>query len=337
MRPAAGALSEAAAAPRLLLLLRVGSIRFSAFYFAPFYTAIHLSGRGGPRWIGLGALFCAGLCLAVELLNRASDRREDAINNPERTRQCEAFGYRDLTLLGVGIAAALVPVGLIWFALWGNARLFAVQAAVWAVAWNYSFGLRFKARRWTSLLVLSGTFLFPFATGWATYRSLLELPAAALIIPAYLLSLVGIKDITDVEGDRSIGYRSLLLDLASRRARALALLLLAPHALIAAAVALGVMPPRFLALLAFLPFSAAFGKLVPGARTPEERRAVRELMYHAWVAIMLPGLWLLDPGPQLGAALGGTLLFWLVASRHLHWMRGPTGGQLRAAAAVLRR
>src|SRR5262249_5663114 len=153
---------------------------------------------------------------------------------------------------------SLVPIGLAWFALWGNLRLFLVHAAVWAIAWNYSFGLRFKTRRWASPVILSGTFLLPFVTGWAMDRPLSELPVAALILPAFLLSLVGIKDIPDVEGDRSIGYRSLLLDLASsKRARALALWLLAPHALIAAAVAFGLVPLRFLTLLAFLPCSAA--------------------------------------------------------------------------------
>src|SRR5262245_47239244 len=77
----------------ILLMLRVGSIRFTAFYFAAFGTALLATGAGTARWFAVAVALCAVNCLAIELANRWADRIEDRVNRPERTEFCEVVGY----------------------------------------------------------------------------------------------------------------------------------------------------------------------------------------------------------------------------------------------------
>jgi 4-hydroxybenzoate polyprenyltransferase len=323
--------------PRWRLLLRIGSIRFSAFYFAPFYAAIDATG-GGPGWIPGGAAFCLLMCLGVELLNRATDRYEDAINNPARTELCRQLGYQDIAVIATVIFAALVPVGLAWLLLCWNVQLFLTQTMVWLVAWNYSFGLRLKARRVAALFALAGTFLLPFLSGWTIHGSLLALPPLALYPPLVAASLSGAKDITDVAGDLRRGYRSLFVEMLARRsARRLFALVLLPHAALLLGWALGLAPTRALWLLPLAPATALQVLLARAARAPTERRAVRELTYHLWMAAILGTLYLMRPSPRLAVVLAGAALFWVIATRWLHWTRGLDRAQLRELARVGRR
>src|SRR5262249_20258398 len=157
-----GIVSSSASQSRFMLVLRVGSIRFAAFYLAAFYTALTATGHGDWRWLALGVPLWLVKCLAIELTNRYADRIEDAVNRQERPALCEELGYTTIRRVAVSSNVLVLAFYLAWFAEWRRPQLFAVQLVSWLVMWNYSVGLRFKARRLGVLVALTGTFILPF-------------------------------------------------------------------------------------------------------------------------------------------------------------------------------
>jgi 4-hydroxybenzoate polyprenyltransferase len=321
-----------------MLLLRVGSIRFTAFYLAAFYTALAATGHGDWRWFALGLPLWLIQCLAIELTNRYSDRIEDAVNRPERTALCEQVGYATVRWVAIGCNVLALAFYIAWFVEWRRPQLFAVQIISWLVMWNYSVGLRFKALRVGVLVALTGTFILPFLCGWMIYGELAQMPPSILVMLVFVFSLSGIKDITDVEGDAQRGYRSLFVDLASRRsALRLLLLLSSPYLVMAVFVALGLAPVRFLALAVLSPLSLLFASLVRGARSDSERTSVREWTYHFWFIFLLALLLLMHPAAETAAGLGASALLWVVATRHFHWAVGLRADQAADAGRILAR
>jgi 4-hydroxybenzoate polyprenyltransferase len=314
-------------------LLRVGSVRFSVYYFLPFYAPLVAAGKTGPAVLLGAALLCVLVCLGIELLNRYTDRVEDAINQPERTALCEAVGFDRIRNVAVAIFVALVPLGLLWYALWGTRQLFVLHAAVWLVAWSYSYGLRIKTRPLGSPLVLTLVPLLPFASSWAMSFPLADLPPAFLVAPAFLISVVGAKDLTDVAGDERVGYRSLFVRWLRSHGRRAALLSL-PYGTAAVLVAAGSAPRRLLWFLAGAPFSAAFLVAVRRARTREELAAVREVAYHGYLAALSAVLLLTFPSAELALVVAGGAGAWLLATRFLHWVPGAPWRQLRTFAEL---
>jgi 4-hydroxybenzoate polyprenyltransferase len=323
---------------RILAFVKVSSIRFMAFYFVAFYGAIEVSGAGAVRVAALGALLWCVSCAGIELTNRYADRVEDEINRPERTALCKLVGYTTIGKAAFGIQAALLVLYLAWFAAARKVDLFAVQMASWLLGWGYSVGPRLKARRYGVLVALSCTFVLPFLFGFAVRGRLVEAPLAPLCVPAFVISLSGVKDITDVAGDAERGYRSLFVDLAERRSgRALLALLASPYLLIAVLVLAGAAPARFLSLLLLAPGSLLFAVLVRGGRGPEETASVRESLYHFWFVFLAATMALLCPTKGLLAALASAAVFWVVATRKLHWATGLTREQFLAVTRILMR
>jgi 4-hydroxybenzoate polyprenyltransferase len=260
------------------------------------------------------------------------------VNRQERTALCEELGYPTIRRVAIGSNVLVLAFYLAWFAEWRRPQLFAVQLISWLVMWNYSVGLRFKARRLGVLVALTGTFILPFLCGWMIYGELAQVPPILLVMLVFVFSLSGIKDITDVEGDAKRGYRSFFVDLASRRSALRLLLLLgSPYLFTVALVALGLAPVRFLGLVGFAPLSLLFASLVRGARTDSERTAVREWTYHFWFIFLLGLLMLVHPTAETGAVLGGTAAFWVLATRRLHWAVGLRADQAADAGRILSR
>lgn len=283
----------------------------------------------------MGFALCAWLCLGIELLNRWTDQREDRVNNPARTELCDRIGYRDIGILAAMVFVVLAPIGVVWFALWGNVDVLVLQAICWLVALNYSAGLRFKARRFVVLVILGGTFVLPFIVGWVMYAPLSQLPPVLLFAPVFVASLAGIKDITDVSGDVARGYKSLFVELLGAGRGRLLGLLASPYLVLVTMVWARWVPERFLVLLAFAPGSLLFSVLVSRAGTAEEKAAVRETMYHFWFAFLVTTLFLIHPVARLAAVLLFASGFWVVATRWLHWRRGLDAAHARMLAAIL--
>ncbi len=323
---------------RVVTLLQVGSIRFTAFYLAAFSTAIAATGHDPVPWLAIAVPLWMVKCLAIELTNRYADRIEDAVNRQERTLLCEQVGYDIIRRAAIGLNALVLAFYLAWFAEWRRPELFAVQLVSWLVMWNYSVGLRFKARRLGVLVALCGTFILPFLCGWMIYGEFKSVPLPILAMLVFVFSLSGIKDITDVEGDAKRGYRSFFVDVASRRSAARLLLLLgSPYLFIAGLVASGAAEPRFLALVVFAPISLLFASLVRGAREPHERTTVREWTYQFWYVFLMGILWLVQPTVHNALVLGGCTLFWVLATRKLHWAVGLRADQVEDVSRILSR
>ena len=114
----------------LASVLRCGSCRFSAFYFVSFEIALLYGGRTDWSWIPLGFVFWLLHCLAIELLNRYSDRREDQINRPERTQICERIGFDAIKAIAAAAWIVLAVVYVIWLWLEPNFVLSALEALI---------------------------------------------------------------------------------------------------------------------------------------------------------------------------------------------------------------
>ncbi|MEM9454120.1 MAG: UbiA family prenyltransferase [Myxococcota bacterium] len=305
---------------KLLLVLKVGSVRFTAFYFLAFYTAAAATGHGGVGWVLVGLALWSTMCVAIELTNRYADRTEDAINRPERTRLCHALGYPTLAVLAAAIFALHLLAYVLWFCVSHNLTLLTVQLASWTVAWGYSVGPRFKAHRFGVLVALCGTFVLPLLYGWVMYGSLRDVPLALLFVVAFVASISGAKDVTDVEGDRRRGYHSVFVALTRlSRSAPLVALLLAPYGLLVLLVALGSVEPRFLALTLFIPISFLFARLLRSARAGDEAQCVREWVYHFWFVVLCATMALIHGSAGHLLVIVATMVFWVVATRRLHW------------------
>lgn len=322
---------SATSAHPMLALLRVGSVRYSAFYFVSYYGGIAAAGHGSLVWIAVAWFFCIVVCLGVELQNRYTDQVEDRINNPARTALCERVGYRRIKRLANVIWVFLVPLGVVWSWMWSNPQMLCLQLTVVFLAINYSSGLRLKTKRYTVYLALSATFLLPYFVGWGMFESFWRIPLQLLLVPLFIVSIAGMKDLTDLAGDRVIGYRSAFAALVTQnKGRRLLALVLAPHVALTLAVALGPTPARALVSLIFLPVSLLLAKLAPAAMSGGKPAVLREAMYHVWFAYISLALVLSRPTLEMFGGVLSAAAFWVFASQRLHWGSGFRWNELRS-------
>lgn len=323
----------------MLLLLRSCSVRFTAYYWVGFAVGLSVNGRLDTAWALLGVPMWLAYCLGTEAVNRVADREADAINRPERTRLCEEFGWSGLT------AVAIVSWGV--FTLIGAALVWAhpgfalptILLVDIGVAIGYSIGPAFKRHRVLSLLALTAPLITPLLTGWAVHGgtgTLLSpvLPCVA-VLAAFSLGLAGIKDITDVEGDKELGYSSLWLALVKlRRGIAVYTLIGAPFILLALFVGLGALPTFALGALPLAVLSALVVIAASRAEDPLDRSVAREVM-HQYTFYFL-ALFLLVSVPERATvvAVAASIAHWLVASKFLHWSGGLTLSRIRRWARL---
>ncbi|WP_217198612.1 UbiA family prenyltransferase [Streptomyces buecherae] len=332
--------ARGAPAPLPLLVLRSCSCRFAAYYWMGFLAGLaavdHLTvGRAlaaVPMWLA----FCVG----TESVNRIADREADVVNRPERTALCEAIGWRRLTRIAVGAWLVFAASGAALFALDPEPAFAAMIVVDIAIAIGYSIGPAFKRHRVLALLVLVLPLILPMVTGWATAPDADALgspvlPAAA-VLATFSLGLAGIKDITDVAGDRLLGYSSLWLTVAGfGRGAAVYALVVAPFALDAVFVVLHLLPVASLAVTPCVVVSAYVVRGASAAESTEERSVAREVM-HSYTFLFLAAYLLAamaSPGMAAVTALGAC--HWLLASRRLHWAPAITRAQLHRWAKTV--
>jgi len=339
-------------------LLQCASCRFSALYFIPFSGGLAAAGRSDAGDALLAAGFWLLLTLGIELTNRLTDRVEDAVNRPERTALCQQIGWERLRRIQALLWLAVAASAAVWLARLPSTMLAALIALGVCAGIGYSRGPRLARRRALVFVVLSGAFVGPFALGWAAgspsaaatdWRELGRFVPLFWVMTLFVSSLAGIKDITDREGDERIGYRSAFMEFAERHgALALIAVVAAPFVALAGFAAGGALPVRALALVAFLPVSIVVALAVRGAAAAASRLTVREALYHHWLAFTSAALLVCYPSAFLLATVLGGWLFWIFASRHLHWapalraadlptiVRLARVGSVRAPVAPLR-
>lgn len=324
---------------RLRTLPRVTSVRFAAYY------AISLAVGLGPGRLDDPALlagvigYCLVFCVAVESLNRVSDRTEDEVNQPGRTALCHQVGYGTLRRVGAVAWALVVLLDVAWVLAYPGQVLAALLLLNLAVGVGYSTGPRLKGHRATALLVLTGTLSLPLLTGYATYPDAdrrAPVLVAAVLVTLVSLTTAGAKDVTDEAGDSLRSYRSLWLETLRRRRGLLAVLVGLQLALPAAAVAAGRVPAAALLAMLVVPLQAAVLAGVARAATPADKAAAREAMHTSTVVAV--GLVLLGTAPSwpTAAAVAAGWAWWVLASRFLHWNRLLSADSAARWAALVR-
>jgi len=334
--------------PKVFALFRCGSCRFTAFYFLSFYIALLDSGHGSWRWLLFGAFFWSLNSLGTELTNRLSDQTEDRINRPERTALCDQVGFSQIKKLCILIWSTLLIVDLTWIWLQPNLNLAVLLILGLLAGVNYSYGLRFKNKKYLSLFALTFPFGGPFLIGWSAYN---PLPAASdtflelvyrggpvvLVLGFFIASLAGIKDITDVPGDEQIGYQSFWVSLARTHSTALVSFVVAiPFIILSFLLITEMLPLRFTALLFVFPVSLSLAFCVRLARTRDQQQALREILYHYWFCFLCIALFLYVPTVAAAATILGTGAYWIVTSQYLHWSSGLRLWKIQTVSLLLR-
>lgn len=308
----------------LRTLLQVGSCRFTAYYWLTCALGLSAAGRGTAPWLGFTFVFWLVYCLATELLNRLTDRVEDEVNRPERTALCARIGFTRVKTLASAFYLFLVALALLWVAIAPSLALALFLGLNLLISYHYSRGLRLKARRTMGTVALMGLVTTPLLTGWATggtTSSLVEAGVPLMIVLALFFGgLVGIKDITDIAGDRAIGYSSVWVGLTeSRRRLPFVAATALPFVLLLGFVVAGVLPRRITFLIFLAPLSIAVVVAAARAASSDERNIAREAMYHHTALFLAMTLVLYEA--TMEALIAGALGVgaWLLASRHLHW------------------
>lgn len=330
----AGAAHRPAAGRAVLVLLRSCSIRFTAYYWLGYAVGLSVNSRLDLGWALLGVPLWGAYCVGTESVNRLADREADAINRPERTRLCEEFGWSRLTTVAVSswVIFTLIGAALVW--THPGYALPAILLVDIGVAIGYSIGPAFKRHRVLSLLALTAPLVTPLLTGWAihgTKDTLLSpvLPAVA-VLAAFSLGLSGIKDITDVEGDKELDYSSLWLALIKlKRGAAVYTLIGAPFILLALFVVAGVLPPVALTVIPLAVLSALVVVAASRAEDPADRSAAREVMHQYTFYFLAFSLLVCVPERATAVAVAVSIAYWLVASKALHWSGGLTRSHVR--------
>jgi 4-hydroxybenzoate polyprenyltransferase len=316
---------------RIIAFLKCASCRFAALYFVPFAGGLVWTGRGTLGYIALGALFWIVHSLGIEVTNRLSDRNEDEINRPERTRLCECVGWHELRLVQLFLWCAVLAIDVAWLVLAGNLLFGLLLALSFCIGVAYSRGPRLARTRYIGLLTFNLVFCGIFIMGWSVgnpfsrsssvwLNQLASFGPLLVIVGLFIVTLIGVKDLTDRAGDLHIGYQSLFVDLLERRRTTVMRCMVAcPFVLILASVSLGMLPARLAALIGFAPISAIVVEAIPHAQTRTDRLLVREVFYHYWLVFSSASLLLLLPGKALALAVAGASCYWVITSRWLHW------------------
>jgi len=214
---------------------------------------------------------------------------------------------------------------------------------------NYSYGVRFKEKRYLSLLALTFPFAGPFLVGWFVYHPILESPDSFPVLVGRVVpfvtvmglligSIASAKDITDISGDEMVGYLSFAVSLIRKNAVSVILGMVSiPFLAIVLLVSSGLLPSRFFCLLFFMPVSLLGALCINAAIVERELMAVKEAVYHYWFVLLAVALYLYLPASSTLWVICATAVYWFICSQYLHWTDGIRIWKIRLLFTILRR
>lgn len=305
-----------------LALVRLSRPKYLAMKVPPFLVGFLVSGRTETSylWFGLAAI---GMFLIVTSYgNTVSDRVEDRIDYPERTRLVTRVGERTLRVTAWAAGATfLVLVALMLIASHVAVYIALTWVLVLAMTVFYSFGPRFKTGKYASPMVVGADAAGHLLLGFGQIDP--ELPqvfTAAVVIWLFVVCLGGYKDLGNIEGDTAIGFRSLYWDMVRGRHPTVrvALIVMVPYVVVLGLVALGLLPERNLILLGLLPAAIALSVVMARAETAEEGEAVKEVGYLYLLLIVSTILFGLHPEPATLVIAASGVVWYLAIARWLH-------------------
>lgn len=320
----------------LRAFLRGTSVRFVALYFVPFYAGMALAGKGTLGYAALGVLYWLVFSFGIEATNRLTDRSEDEVNRPERTQMCAQVGWRTIQRVEIVSWCGVVAFNVLWLYLNSNVLLAVLAVGGVVAGIGYSRGPRLSRARYIGFVLLNLVFAGVFMFGWAAgapfsraggpdWHQLTSFAPVAVIVSSFVVSFAGIKDLTDRRGDLAIGYRSPFVDMLERGQTGwLKAIACIPFAFTLIFTVAGLLPLRFIVLLAFVPVSVVVVETILRAQEPRERMVVREIFYNYWFAFSSAALLLLIPRLDLLLAVGVSFAYWVLATRWLHWVEFVT-------------
>lgn len=330
--------SPSPAGPRPLLLARVTSVRFAAYYLMTLGAGLGAHRLGDPVVLLLAVGYCLAFCVAVESLNRLTDRVEDEINQPLRTAMCLRVGYPAVQAVCVAAWAVVVVLDVAWVLAVPRAELAVLLVVNLVVGMGYSAGPRLKGRPLAALLVLTGTLSLPLLTGYLTFPDRGRLAAvltSAAVLVLFSLTTAGAKDLTDEAGDAARDYRSLWLLVLRRRRGLLAALVGLQVVVVLLALWPGPLPAWSLLALVVVPLEVAVLVCVARARSAREKAAAREAMHTSTLLAVGSVLIATQPSLPTVALVVGGWGWWAAASRLLHWNRSLSRSSWVACRSLL--
>lgn len=314
---------------------RVSSIRFSAYYCLGF-TAAYGDLTCRPYAAMLGLVYCVTYCSAVELLNRYTDRIEDKVNQPVRTLICSQLGYENIRKAAIACWLLVVSLGVLMVSIRRTWLSAAAVVLTVLIGVSYSVGPAFNRHRYLSLVALTTSLSMPIITGAVMSDSGARPSWPIVLVEVTLLtfislSIAGIKDITDIEGDKIKGYESLWLSTLGSPRRNVCLAII---------IAVQVVTIILSVQSQTIPFVAYLDLVIPAAEVmlisivrrsmSEQRHLLRESMHN--LTFFATALCLLTLVPTLNtlSAVMASTVWWVVASRYLHWHNDFSAKNLRA-------
>jgi hypothetical protein len=315
-------------------LARLARAKYLSIEIPAFVVGFLSSGSHSLSYLALGNFAIVLFLLVTSYSNTLSDRVEDAIDYPERTRLAQLVGYGRIFKAMV-IAIALYPVAIILMIWPGGMRPY------WAAGWilvltltaGYSLGPKLKTKKLISPLITGGTaagFLLLGYFGTNLNGNDGGLLASFLLLWIFGISLymVGYKDLANIAGDTTIGFRSTYWDVISGRRPAVraGMLLILPYLTMIILVGVGLLSPVVLVALVLIPACAGYGIAMAKGRGPAEGIAIRDIGNIYWqlfVAVVLFGL-----HPRAATLLIAlfALAWYLVSSFALHHDPPPLHG-----------
>jgi 4-hydroxybenzoate polyprenyltransferase len=242
---------------RAIALVKIGRPTFW-FTWVTSFIYPYMSSASNYHW-ELVIPNIAAICIleiAVCSHNEYVDRKEDAINQPSRTKMAELVGYNNLRrAYMVGFA---VGVGfLLWNGLFINFYLVPLSLVAGFLMVSYNYGLHLKRIPYVAQATISLVHLFVFLGGWILGGdSIANVPNVLFVVIYAIFAFSIIKDLPDIHGDRAIGSTTLYSMISNWKKDLLSLIIYtSPFVLILSLVAIGVLEMKYINMIYLAPFA----------------------------------------------------------------------------------
>lgn len=307
-------------------LFRLARAKYLALEIPAFIVGFLSSGSRSYGYLGFGISAIVLFLLVTSYSNTLSDRAEDAIDYPERTRLARLIGYGCI-FRAMTVAIVLYPAVILLMIWLGHMRPY------WAAGWilvltltaSYSLGPKLKTRKLVSPVVTGGTaagFLLLGYVGTGVGGHDGELLSSFFLLWVFGACLygVGYKDLANISGDTAIGFRSTYWDVISGKhaaARAVILLTL-PYLLLVILTGAGLLRPVVLVALGLIPVCVGYGIALAKGHGPAEGIAIRDIGNIYWQLFVAPVIFGLYPRAATILVVGLALVWYLVTCFAFH-------------------